>query len=187
MEQLFLNRVAVALAVALAVVSFIAIMLIVKNRRIVEKLELLLEERLSLLLPHQTISLQEDFNNSVRNLGNMNLSVPNYALWLKRRMKVSINSEICSERRLVGVETLLSEQNPYLVIPRSVLQSASPTTQDRLVQDLTDVKKEVGDWEKERGYYTVRYKTSSNQFAKDDLKNFDKGLRRIDLNRRVCQ
>lgn len=67
------------------------------------------------------------------------------------------------------------KNDAYLVIPRSILQSATAWWQTVFVQHLSELTEEVGDWESECDDYVVKRRgENSGRWMKDPLKDYTK-------------
>lgn len=67
----------------------------------------------------------------------------------------------------------------YLVLPRSVLQSASLSIQRRLVAVLDDLHEEFGSVPDEGVHYTVQTKDDRGRFVADRFRDYERGRRKI--------
>jgi len=173
--------------IVIAILTTVAVVFIAKNARAKNKIEELEIQIASLFTVGEMIHYRDRFESDVIKSANHSGLVPNFPLWLRRKFDDDlidglIDDETCHEREVEKIHEFfgLSYAN-YLVIPRSVLQSTSPFIQDEIVSVLGKIKNNVGDWEAGRGHYSVRYRDTNNKFAKDDLKDYQRGSRIVNF------
>lgn len=67
----------------------------------------------------------------------------------------------------------------YLVLPRSVLQSAPLSWQRRFVQCLHDLEAMFGSTNPPEGEYEVRIRDAAGKYRPDPLSHYHRGRRRV--------
>lgn len=94
---------------------------------------------------------------------------------IKRLEKSKTEDEMMDMDRFFGLSYA-----SYLVIPRTVLQSAPLVLQDKIIGNIRELEVMFGDWD-EGGFYTVRKKDSRGRFVKDKFRDYQKGTRKLPI------